>query len=79
MLRLPQDDVPFDGPAFDARKEGSALHRALELALRKKHMGRDLVFREAAKAAHRALRDCVREKQPGLDGLAKALAARLSV
>ena len=45
---------------------------ALELALRKKHMGRDLVFREAAKAAHRALRDCVREKQPGLDGLANS-------
>lgn len=34
VVGVPEDDVPFEGPGFDLRKEGSALHRALELALR---------------------------------------------
>ncbi|MDJ0975667.1 MAG: PD-(D/E)XK nuclease family protein [Planctomycetota bacterium] len=34
VVGVPEDDVPFEGPGFDLRKEGSALHRALEIALR---------------------------------------------
>lgn len=34
VARIPQDDYRLDGPVFDNRQRGSALHHAFELALR---------------------------------------------
>jgi hypothetical protein len=51
---------------------------AVERALEKSLLARDIVLGKVATASHRALRDCLRTHQPGLDGLAKAIAFLLS-